>query len=81
MDDKVKITVIATGFQRDSLPDTQRSSAFGTALEASSNGSGSHESEPENAAVVREGEQPPPDDSANDVDMPAYLRKKRQLVQ
>ena len=79
--DTVKITVIGTGFQREFLPDTQRSSAFGAALEASSNGSGSHESEQDNAAVVREGEQPPPDDSQNDVDMPAYLRKKRAMVQ
>jgi cell division protein FtsZ len=81
LNDTVKITVIGTGFQRDSLPEI-RSSSFNSAFDSSANGSGSRESESDGAVAAREGEQaPPPDDSQNDVDMPAYLRKKRAMVQ
>src|SRR5690242_5142015 len=77
--DTVKITVIGTGFQRESLPEI-RSSSFNSAFESTANGNGSHESESDGAVAAREGEQaPPPDDSQNDVDMPAYLRKKRAM--
>jgi cell division protein FtsZ len=80
MGDAVKITVIGTGFQRDSLPEIHRASSTSAGFEA--NGLPSHESEQENAVVARDGEQaPPPDDSTNDVETPAYLRKKRQMVQ
>jgi cell division protein FtsZ len=82
----VKITVIATGFQRDSLPEIDRRSAhfpFTVATtpepvraahvpEAESTPAMFHEPEPEPAA-----EEPPMDD----YDTPAILRKQRRMVQ
>ena len=84
MDDEVKITVIATGFQRDTLPNGTRvsssvpSSIFeqqassDSAQQAEQNGSdGEGETQPEYGA----------EEAPNDFDTPAFLRKKRQLVQ
>jgi cell division protein FtsZ len=82
MDEEVKITVIATGFQRENLPDGARasSSAPGTAFDqqpsestqnAEQGENGDSESQPEYSA----------EESPDDFDTPAFLRKKRQLVQ
>ena len=80
--DTVKITVIGTGFQRDSLPEIHRAAPIPSfehqhhappAAESQSeqHAAGSAENEADQAA----------DDSANDLETPAYLRKKRQVLQ
>jgi cell division protein FtsZ len=82
MGDAVKITVIGTGFQRDSLPEI-RSSSFPSMFENTSNGNVSHEPQQDeavNASGEDQGQAPPPDEQ-NDLETPAYLRKKRQMVQ
>jgi cell division protein FtsZ len=78
MADKVKITVIATGFQRDTLPEIDRRSPhfpFSAAQPP--------HAEPEPVAAQEAGqeqraEEPHPMD---DFDMPAILRKQRRMVQ
>ena len=87
MNDRVKTTVIATGFQRDSLPEIDRRNPhfpFTSAHVAEAPIAPppiaaepepvvtAHASEPELAAEER-----PPDD----YEMPAILRKQRRLVQ
>jgi cell division protein FtsZ len=76
MNDQVKITVIATGFQRESLPEIHRaagssSSFFDQPASATGEGGG------ETAAGESEGGEGADE---GDVDTPAYLRKKRALV-
>ena len=84
MGDKVKITVIATGFQRDTLPEIDRRSphfpftSAGAAevpvlAQASPQAEAAAEPEPEPAAE----EMPPMDD----YEVPAILRKQRRMVQ
>lgn len=84
MGDKVKITVIATGFQRDTLPEIDRRSPhfpFTAAAapevpvlaQASPQAEAAAEPEPEPAAE----EMPPMDD----YEVPAILRKQRRMVQ
>jgi len=83
MDDQVKITVIATGFQRDSLPDVARASSSATAAsifdqQASSESVQNGEQDGDSSDSEQE---PGAEDTPNDFDTPAFLRKKRQLVQ
>src|SRR5579885_3109375 len=86
MGDEVKITVIATGFQRDSLPEIDRrnphfpfsiTSAPHTA--ATSSPQSAHQPEPEPAVAAENGHPEPPVEEvpANDYEMPAILRRKR----
>lgn len=89
MEDRVKITVIATGFQRDSLPEIDRRNPHFPFTPANSpevpvvsfHPPVDHEPEPVIAAHETEPEsradEPPPDD----YDMPAILRKQRRMVQ
>jgi len=88
MGDSVKITVIATGFQRDSLPEFERRSPHfpfnpATAPEVSSTPAPElpvqpqikfPEPVPEPAAAEAE------DPSKDDVEVPAILRKRRVAV-
>lgn len=82
----VKITVIATGFQRDSLPEIDRRNPhfpFSAASTPEPVPAVQHESEPEPAIVVQTAE-PAADESKpmDDYDTPAYLRKQqRRMVQ
>ncbi|HLH04146.1 MAG TPA: cell division protein FtsZ [Bryobacteraceae bacterium] len=88
MEDRVKITVIATGFQRDSLPEIDRRSPHFPFTPANApdlhNGHTQvpvveHESEPGIAVSEAEPQEevPPPDD----YDVPAIMRKQRRMVQ
>ncbi|MBV8809240.1 MAG: cell division protein FtsZ [Acidobacteriaceae bacterium] len=86
MSDKVKITVIATGFQRDSLPEIDRRGPHFPFTASSI--PDQHEvpapaPAPEPPVVVQTAE-PEPDEEmhpVDDYDMPAILRKQRRLVQ
>ena len=90
MGSNVKITVIATGFQRDSLPEIDRRSphfpfTVSTAFETAAVTKPQAEPEPEPAIGVAPGqetatepEQPLPVD---DYETPAFLRKQRRMVQ
>jgi len=83
MADKVKITVIATGFQRDSLPEIDRRSPHFPFTAANGVAGTSHvPAEPE-PVVARnaESEQAVEDSPVDDYDMPAFLRKQRRMVQ
>jgi cell division protein FtsZ len=87
MADKVKITVIATGFQRDTLPEIDRRGPHFPFTVASA--PGHHEipapaPAPEPPMLVREPEPEPVIEEmppVDDYDMPAILRKQRRLVQ
>jgi cell division protein FtsZ len=89
MQDEVKITVIATGFQRAGLPSFERKSSgtFESAFDSSrfaETEPATEESEadpaemPVTAAVNGS---PAPDEPKDDLDMPAYLRRERRLYQ
>ena len=85
---EVKITVIATGFQRDSLPEIDRRGAhFPFTSSDAADVLGTHltrASEQESAPTIVVAEQEPAQPEApqmNDYDMPAILRKQRRLVQ
>ena len=92
MGDKVKITVIATGFQRESLPEIERRNPNFPFSVANNPGNAILESlfpnpqpEPEVsipveavASQARPSEEPA---SVSDYEVPAYLRKQRRLVQ
>ena len=90
MADKVKLTVIATGFQRDTLPEIDRRNSHFPFTVANSPEIthappipemelepviAAHEATPEEAPASEEAQ--PPDD----YDMPAFLRKQRRMVQ
>ncbi|MDQ2710866.1 MAG: cell division protein FtsZ [Acidobacteriota bacterium] len=89
MADKVKLTVIATGFQRDTLPEIdRRNSHFPFTMANSPEVThapiperaldpviAAEEATPEEAAAHEEAQ--PPDD----YDLPAFLRKQRRMVQ
>jgi cell division protein FtsZ len=87
MGNTVKITVIATGFQRDSLPEIERRNPHFPFNVATLPDPAEHhqlEAETEPAIVVQNGhpepvmeEMPPVDD----YDTPAILRKQRRSVQ
>ncbi len=80
--DTVKITVIGTGFQREALPEIHRASTFPSTFENSSNGAAAHEQPYEEVAAANHEEiQAPPPEEPDDLETPAYLRKKRQMVQ
>ena len=104
MGDEVKITVIATGFQRPNLPQIERPSAHvererqAVITTPVSRMEPELEPEPEPDEVVAaiaeveasmaESESTaltvtaePQDDSSNDLDMPAFLRRERKLFQ
>jgi len=84
MEDRVKITVIATGFQRDTLPEIDRRSPHFPFTPANAPDPHAHvpivehESEPAVAASEEGQEEAPPPD---DYEMPAILRKQRRMVQ
>lgn len=87
MGDKVKITVIATGFHRDTLPEINRRSAHfpftaPVGAEASSS-SPSGESEPALVGRDAQGEEGEQETSSpgDEYDTPAILRKQRRMVQ
>jgi cell division protein FtsZ len=81
----VKITVIATGFQRDTLPEIDRRGAHFpfTASIASELPAANPFPEPEPEPVVAVAPEPVQEEMPpiNDYDMPAILRKQRRLVQ
>lgn len=87
MAEDVKITVIATGFQRDSLPEIERRSPHFPFTLASSPHPGApapHEPEPEPVTVAENGHPEPPVEGVprdNDYEMPAILRRQRRMVQ
>lgn len=94
MADEVKITVIATGFQRANLPTINRASSIGELRSSDTRFFSSEpeperyfppEPEPEPVIVVTEMEEVPvvatvgvaaDENSKNDVDMPAFLRRR-----
>ncbi len=83
MEDRVKITVIATGFQREGLPEIDRRNPhfpFTPATVPDLPPASAPEPEPEPVMVAAEA---PVEDSApvDDYDMPAILRKQRRMVQ
>jgi cell division protein FtsZ len=88
MGNEVKITVIATGFQRDTLPEIDRRNpnfpfTMSTVI-PSFPPPAPVEPEPEPVVTVTPEPQPAPfqeDTSINDYDMPAILRKQRRMVQ
>ncbi len=83
MEDRVKITVIATGFQRDSLPEIDRRNPHFPFNNANSPELAAVPPEPEPLSASVEAaqehqEEPAP---AEDYDMPALMRKQRRMVQ
>jgi cell division protein FtsZ len=89
MGEDVKITVIATGFQRDSLPEIERRNPhfpFTIASTPHSSVNAAPQPEPEPPAATENGhraespveEAPPPE---NDYELPAILRKQKRMVQ
>ncbi|MGA3026458.1 MAG: cell division protein FtsZ [Bryobacteraceae bacterium] len=106
MEDEVKITVIATGFQRDNLPKIARPAPAAVIVETAPEPPppppapefssfpfvAEPEPEPVMEAVAEPEPAPPPAPapqmpaeepvlSANDLDVPAYLRRNRRLYQ
>lgn len=87
MGSDVKITVIATGFKRDSLPEIDRRGTHfpfsATTNPEPANNNGHHEAEPEPAIVVQANEPAPEEEKPmDDYDTPAFVRKQqRRMVQ
>ncbi|MCZ2078079.1 MAG: cell division protein FtsZ [Bryobacteraceae bacterium] len=91
MQDSVKITVIATGFEREGLPTIARrakdlAAADPLASAASAPEPVFVESVSEEAAVVAQREEQqefftPESEPADELDVPAFLRKERRMVQ
>jgi cell division protein FtsZ len=89
MNDDVKITVIATGFQRDVAPEVDRRNPTFPFTAASSTPDAIDEPppvlpEPEPPHVYRAEPQPEPaveDMTPNEYDTPAFLRKQKRMVQ
>lgn len=87
MGSDVKITVIATGFKRDSLPEIDRRGTHfpfsATTNPEPANNNGHHEPEPEPAIVVQANEPAPEEEKPmDDYDTPAFVRKQqRRMVQ
>src|SRR6185437_2295547 len=87
MEDRVKITVIATGFQREGLPEIDRRGPhfpFTSATTPDTHLSVNGQSESE--AVMASGEAAQEENTeeaapVDDYDMPAILRKQRRMVQ
>ena len=84
MADKVKITVIATGFQRDTLPEIDRRNPHFPFTSASVASVSAPAPEPEPAVAASEPEPEPAIEEVppmDDYEMPAILRKQRRMVQ
>lgn len=87
MADKVKLTVIATGFQRDTLPEIDRRNPhFPFTVANSPEVAHTPPSEPEPPVLMSEpdAEDAPVAEEAQPVDdyeMPAFLRKQRRMLQ
>ncbi len=84
MADKVKITVIATGFQRDTLPEIDRRNPHFPFTSASVASVSAPVPEPEPAVAASEPEPEPAIEEVppmDDYEMPAILRKQRRMVQ
>lgn len=89
MEDRVKITVIATGFQRDSLPEIDRRNPHFPFTTTNSPEStpvlfhppAEHEPEPVTASVEAAQEHQEETAPVDDYDMPALMRKQRRMVQ
>ncbi len=84
MADKVKITVIATGFQRDTLPEIDRRNPHFPFTSASVASVSTPAPEPEPAVAASEPEPEPAVEEVppmDDYEMPAILRKQRRMVQ
>lgn len=82
MDDEVKVTVIATGFQRDNMSDARPSSASVSIFDQQPSSESAQNAEQD--GTPGDSEQQPEygaEEAPNDFDTPAFLRKKRQLVQ
>ncbi|MFL6451953.1 MAG: cell division protein FtsZ [Bryobacteraceae bacterium] len=85
----VKITVIATGFQRDNLPDIERRNPHFPFTVTTSPEPAKHEvppapvPEPEIVVQSTTAEEPMAEESApvDDYDTPAFLRRQRRMVQ
>ncbi len=82
MEDRVKITVIATGFQRDSLPEIDRRNPHFPFTPTNSPEAAHIPVSADSDAAIEQHREPveevPPGD---DYDTPAILRKQRRLVQ
>jgi cell division protein FtsZ len=89
MQDEVKVTVIATGFQRDNLPAIVRTGTSARDLSVSTRPFIPEFEEPAAPAVREEPvAQPEPvpaamseEEMRNDLEMPAFLRRERRLFQ
>jgi cell division protein FtsZ len=86
MDDNVKITVIATGFQRDTLPEIDRRGPHFpfTASTVPEAAHSQHAPEPEPIISVQEAAPEPAVEEApamDDYDTPAFIRRQRRMVQ
>ncbi len=87
MGNTVKITVIATGFQRDTLPEIERRNPhfpFSLATSPAPAAPPQADAEPEPAIVVQNGHPEPAMEGmppVDDYDTPAILRKQRRTVQ
>ncbi|MBV9405453.1 MAG: cell division protein FtsZ [Acidobacteriaceae bacterium] len=83
----VKITVIATGFQRDSLPEIDRRNPhfpFTHALGPEHPGAQARDAEGETGGAPQNGQPEPPVEDmppVNDYETPAILRRQRKMVQ
>lgn len=82
MEDRVKITVIATGFHRDSLPEIDRRNPHFPFTPTNMPDS-THLPGPDTEAPAAEAASESPEEvpAGDDYDMPAILRKQRRLVQ
>jgi cell division protein FtsZ len=84
MGSDVKITVIATGFQRENLPEIERRGPhfpFSVASAPEAVVAPAPEPEPVVAVADTAAETAPVDAPLDDYDTPAYIRKQRRLVQ
>ncbi len=89
MGEEVKITVIATGFERETLPAIDRRgrsvAAPAPAIDVSPNFPFDDEPvsapEPEPVAAVEPVRQPEPEPEPDDVEIPAFLRRRRGVFQ
>jgi cell division protein FtsZ len=87
MGDSVKITVIATGFQRDSLPEIDRRNPHFPFTMATTpaplHAESAEPPPPEPEIVVQSSAPPEPEETtpADDYDTPAFLRRQKRMLQ
>jgi cell division protein FtsZ len=79
MEDHVKITVIATGFQREGLPEIDRRNPHFPFTPTNAPDLPAVEPEPE--PVIAASPEPSDEAPVDDYEMPAILRKQRRMVQ